>query len=422
MNLASVSFFNLPNQAIHLLASITPTSWDVELVDESRVAINFDTKTDLVALTALSALAPRAYEIAGKFRARGVATIMGGIHASVMPEEAARYVDSVVIGEADEIWPEILRDFERGEMKSIYRPSLPSSLDLLETREIPKTHRVRFIDWLPISLRVTYMQVGRGCPHNCEFCSVTKISGRTIRTKSIAYIVGKIAEEKAKGMDLLFFSDDNIIANKRFARDLFSAIKPLGIRWVSQADIRIADEDILDSAVGSGMVGVFLGLESISEDTLGDGVGRVKQRMRANYESAIKRLHDRGVNVMGGLIFGFDFEREGSYDETVEWAIANKIDIAQFTILTPLPGTDLFERIHKEDRLASIDWSRYDLMNNVLRGEGAEDKNLELVIRKAFRQFYSYRSQIRRFRFSKSLFDLGVRLANLQLRWISQLF
>lgn len=422
MNMNSVPIFNFPNQAIYLLASITPLDWDVEIIDENKTPIDFEAKIDIVALTALSASAPRAYEIAAKFRMRGVTTIMGGIHATVMPDEVAKYVDSVVVGEADEIWPQILGDFKQGRLQRVYKPQLPRSLDIQETREVTKTHGLKFINWLPLSIKVTFMQIGRGCPNNCEFCSVTKISGRTIRTKSIPYIIGKIKEELAKGTNFLFFYDDNIVVNKKYAKELFRALKPLKIKWMSQADIRIADEDILDLAVESGMAGILLGLESISENTLGDGVSRVKQRMRPNYENAIKRLHDRNVNIMGALIFGFDHENEDSYVETVEWAIQNKLDIAQFTILTPLPGTDLFERMKREGRITTLNWAEYDFMRDVLRREKTGTKNLDLVMRMAFRKFYSYEAQIRRFRFPGNLFDLAIRLTNMQLRTVFRSF
>jgi radical SAM superfamily enzyme YgiQ (UPF0313 family) len=422
INMNSVPIFNFPNQAIYLLASITPLNWDVEIIDENKTPINFEAETDLVALTALSASALRAYEIAGKFRMRGIPVIMGGIHATVLPDETAKYVDSVVVGEADEIWSQILNDFERGRLQKAYKPQLPRSLDLQETREITKTHRVNFINWLPLSLKVTFMQVGRGCPNSCEFCSVTKISGRTLRTKSIPYIIGKIKEEIAKGTDFFFFYDDNIIVNKKFAKELFRAIKPLNIKWMSQADIKIADEDILDLAVESGMAGIFLGLESISENTLGDGVGRVKQRMRPNYENAIKRLHDHNVNVMGALIFGFDHESEDSYAETVEWAIQNKLDIGQFTVLTPLPGTDLSERMKREGRITTPNWTDYDCTHDVVRREKTRTKNLDLIVRVAFKKFYSYGAQLRRFRLPKNLFDLAIRLTNMRLRTVTQSF
>ena len=266
------------------------------------------------------------------------------------------------------------------------------------------------------------MQVGRGCPNNCEFCSVTKISGRTLRTKSIPYIIDKIKEEIAKGTDFFFFYDDNIIVNKKFAKELFRAIKPLNIKWMSQADIKIADEDILDLAVEAGMAGILLGLESISENTLGDGVGRVKQRMRPNYENAIKRLHDHNVNVMGALIFGFDHESEDSYAETVEWAIQNKLDIGQFTVLTPLPGTDLSERMKREGRITTLNWTDYDCTHDVVQREKTRTKNLDLIVRMAFRKFYSYGAQLRRFRLPKNLFDLAIRLTNMRLRTVSQSF
>ncbi len=421
INFNSIPFLNFPNQAIHLLASITPRNWDVEIIDENIAPIDFETNADLVAITALSALAPRAYEIAAKFRKRGIPVIMGGIHATVMPDEVAEHVDSVVIGEADEIWPQILNDFEQGRLQKLYRPALPLSLDLRETRKVTKTYGIKFVNWLPLSIKVTYMQLGRGCPHNCEFCSVTKTSGRVIRTKSIPYIIGKIKEEMVRSMNFLFFIDDNIVANKKYAKELFNALRPLRIKWMSQSDIRIADDDMLDLAVESGMVGVFLGLESISEDTLGEGVGKVKQRMRANYENAIKRLHNRGVNVIGGLIFGFDFEEEGSYAETVKWAIANKLDGAQFTVLTPLPGTDLFERMKESGRIITFDWTKYDFINDVVGHRWSRNRNLNLIAREAFREFYSYRSQLKRFRFPKNWFDLGILLTSMQFRRVSRL-
>jgi len=415
--LNSISFFKLPPQSLIQLASLTPLDWEVKIIDENNDIINFDEPTDFVGLTAMTALVPRAYEIAEEFRKRGVPTIMGGIHASMLPDEAIKYVDSVVIGEADVIWSNILDDFRQGNLKKVYRAIYPVSLDFISCREIKRTYPVYFSRYLPFNLNFAYIQTSRGCPVNCDFCSVTKFNGKRIRHKSIPYLLREIEQEKKNGFNYILFIDDNIVANKGYAKGLFQELKHLNVRWLCQTDIRIADEDVLDLACESGLSAVFLGLESISSSSLKNSVSNMKEHWRLGYEKAIRRLHDRGVIIEGSFIFGFDGDSKDNFKTTVNWAIENKIDIAQFSILTPLPGTSLFAKMSQQGRITTKDWSRFNTFKCVfqLPSDWTKDE-LENELKESYKKFYSFPSILKRINKMPVLHFICSLLTNVEFR------
>ena len=390
----NVSLFSFPPQGLIQLASLTPIDWEVEIVDENTGPINFDKPTDLVGLTGMTPLAPRAYEIAAKFKQRKIPTIMGGIHASMLSDEAKRHVDSVVTGEADVIWPHILNDFKQGNLKEIYRADLPLNLNFPVWKVVNRTHPISFSRFLP-NVKFAYFQTSRGCPHNCNHCSVTKFNGRRIRTRNIPGLLREIEQEKNKDFDFVLFVDDNVMANKGYARALFRELKQLKIRWLSQADIRIADDDIIDLACESGLAGVFLGFEAVNPSFL-QQTSQIKERWRSRYERVVKRLHDRGIIVYGSFMFGFDGEDDKTVNAVVDWAIENRIDIAQFNVLTPLPGTSLFAEMSQAGRILTHDWRRYNLGECVYRPVGWSKKELEDALKRAYKKFYSCSSMIRR--------------------------
>lgn len=394
--LSCISMFRIPPLGLLQLASLTSEEWEVKIIDENNEEIDFNIPTNLVGLTGMTALAPRAYEIATEYRKRGIPVIMGGIHASVMPDEASRYVDSVVLGEAENIWTDILRDFERGRLRKQYNAPLPISLDFDTKRNISRTFPLYPSKSLSLHIKVAYIQLQRGCPVGCRFCSVTVFNGKRIRSKTIPYVLGEIKQELDNGCQYFAFADDNLVADRRFALAFFEAIKPFSIQWASQADIRIAREEVLKPAVASGLRMVFVGLESISKSSLKSSVSESKNNWRNEYEEAIKRLHDCGVVVEAGFIFGFDGEDKDTVERTVEWAIKQKIDVAQFAILTPLPGTELFDEMSKSGRIITRDWSQYSATQCVFKSTIWEKEEIERKWRWAYKEFYSFSSVIKR--------------------------
>lgn len=383
--LNSVSLFRVPPLGLIQLAMLTPAEWDVEIVDENTSTINFDAPTNLVGLSGMTALAPRAYEIADEYRRRGIKTVMGGVHASVLPDEVLAHVDSVVIGEGDEIWPQVLQDFKTGRMERIYRASWPKCLDFPMQRKVSRTFPIYPWNNMPLHRKLAYIQVSRGCPIGCEFCSVTQFNGKALRAKSIPYLLREIEDERAVyGFDYLVLVDDNIVAYKRFAKELFKALKPLNLQWSSQTDVRIADSNIVDLACASGLKAVFLGLESIKSGTLKSGVAQSKSRWRCKYEDAIRRLHDNGVLIEASFIFGFDDDTEDSIRATVEWAIKHAIEVCQFSILTPLPGTKLYAEMESEGRIFTHDWTRFSATQCVFKSSQWAPEALEDQFRRAY--------------------------------------
>jgi len=360
--LRSISFWRFPMMSIYRLAEITPPVWDIEIIDEDRASLNYENKYDLVAITAMTALAPRAYEIAGEFRKRGVTTIMGGIHASMIPEEAARYVDCVVTGEADGVgfWKSILDDFVSGILKYRYDGGIAQELAKPE-RYISKTFKSRPFSYFPYTYKLSLIQTQRGCPHSCLFCSVHKFSGRKIRSRPVEEIVREVQQEKEKhNFDYCFFLDDNIIAHKKRAIELFKALIPLKIKWLSQCDISIGDDDVIELAVQSGLTGILIGIESVNPEDFETGMVANKKALAQKHERNIKRLRSKGVTVLGAFILGLDGDTQAIADHTLSWANHHQLDLAQFTILTPLPGTKLFEDFDRDGRLITKDWSMYD--------------------------------------------------------------
>ena len=390
----------MPPLGLLQLASLTPLEWEVGIIDENVQRLDFDSPTDLVALTAMTALAPAAYRIANEYRRRGVPTIMGGIHASMLPEEVLKHVDSVVVGEADEIWPSILADFASGSLKRTYRiRQQPDLTTLKPTREIPR------FAYYPLA-RVPLIQTSRGCPFDCDFCSVTNFNGRQIRHRPVEQVVEDIKRFTCGGhlpSRYLIFADDNIVADNDYAAKLFEALIPLRIRWLSQSDIRIAlDGDLLKLAVASGCCTVFIGFESIDEESLAEEVSKTKAHWHGSYEEAIRRLIEVGVGIQGAFVFGLDSHGPDVFERTVKWAIQNRIGSAQFTILTPFPGTPLFGRLEREGRITARNedggycWERFDAFEVVFEPAKMSAEMLQDGLLWAYKKFYSYGSMRRR--------------------------
>lgn len=399
--LSSAVILRIPPMGLIQLASLTPNDWQIETIDENEKVIDFDQPTNLVALTAMTSSVSRAYEIADEYRRRGTPTIIGGIHASMMPNEALQYVDSVVVGEADEIWPYILNEYRQTRrLKRLYRPPLPNNLDFPTKNkcDISKTQKIHFLKALPyLYQNCIYIQAGRGCPVACGFCSVTKFNGKKFRYRSIESIINEIEKERnERKIKWIAFVDDNIMANKLYAHKLFEELKRLKLKWVGQADVRIADDDTISLAVESGLTGVFLGLESIDSKRLKESGCHIKSHLNKRYSKVLRRLHDAGVVIEASFIFGFDNDNSEVFERTVEWAIDNGIDIAQFPILTPLPGTSLFAKMRREKRIITYDWRKYNATECVFKPMGLTREELEEKTRWAYKKFYSFSSITKR--------------------------
>ena len=371
--------FQLPPLALATVAAATPDDVDVEIIDEALDPINYDCGADLVGITTLTRFAPHAYSIADRFRKKGATVVMGGMHPSALPNEAIKHCDSVVIGEAEGAWYQLVNDFKKRRLKRFYRNEGFVDLSMVCTprRELYKKERYLFTH---------FIQTTRGCPFNCGFCSVTKFFGRTYRTRPVQSVIREIRDMKTK---LVGFSDDNVFGNRIYAKKLFSALKYEGVVWLSQASLNITDNpQLLRMAARSGCKGLFIGLESADCESLTQMNKGFLQPQK--YKDAIKRLHDQGISVLGAFVLGNDNEDPSIFKRTLDFAKKIKIDLAQFAVLTPYPGTAIYNRLIKENRIFNFDWTKYDAGNAVFKPLKMTAEKLKEEVDKLWRDFYRF--------------------------------
>lgn len=331
--------------AIARLASLTPKDVKLEFFDDRIEEINYQTKTDLVAINIETYTAKRAYEIAAIFKKFGKKIIMGGFHATLIPEEVINYSDSILVGEAENLWQDVLYDLKNNKLKKIYKANERPTLEgIMPDRNIYKDK-----DYLKLGL----VETGRGCYFNCDFCSITNFYNHTYRYRPIEDIVNEI-----KGLDnkYYFFVDDNICANIEHAKKLFKALIPLKIKWFGQAIINIAqDEELLSVMKDSGCMGVLIGFESLNKETLKE-MNKLINNQVTTYDDAVKRIHGFGIRIYATFIFGYNNLDENLFKSTYNFVKKHKFTIAAFNHLVPFPGTPLYKRLEKEGRLLYKKW------------------------------------------------------------------
>jgi radical SAM superfamily enzyme YgiQ (UPF0313 family) len=336
----------LPRLGLGLLAAQTPP--DIEIIYTDDIVTPFDLDrdvkdVDLVGISVDSKTARRAYDIAARYRQRGVKVVLGGIHPTALPDEARLHADSVVVGEADKLWGKVLADFKAGELQPRYDGGWP------EMSGIPWARRDLFRSRKYIPFQV--VQTMRGCPYPCEFCSVSTANGTTLRMRPVDDVIG---EFKTLGSRLLF-ADDNVMIHRKYAEELFTRLADLGKSWVGQCSLAaIQHEPNIALMARSGCKGLFVGLESIDEATL--AMTGKKQNRPERYEEIIGRLRAYGIGTWASFVFGFDTDDPDIFDRTVEFAIKARLTMASFAILTPYPGTRLYRRLAEEGRLTDKTW------------------------------------------------------------------
>jgi radical SAM superfamily enzyme YgiQ (UPF0313 family) len=375
----------MPPLGLAMVAAVTPAGIEVAVTDENAGDIDFAEQVDLVGITVPTFTAPRAYRIADAFRARGVAVVLGGIHASTLPDEAGRHADAVVVGEAEEIWPAVIADFRAGALKKIYRaPARPGLLSLPRPRRDLFDRKAYYFN--------NCVQTSRGCPHGCSFCTVTSYFGHAVRCRPVADVVSEV--EALERGQLVAFIDDNIIGDPARAKELFRALVPLRIRWAGQVSLHVArDDELLALAAASGCRAMLIGFETLSQANLNANHKRVNAVDQ--YENVIRRIHAHGIALHGFFMFGFDEDGADVFDRTVRFARQARIESAMFGWPVPYPGTVLCRALESEGRLDSTDWSRYE-SEPVFRPRRMSPQALKDGTDRAWREFYSLPSIWRR--------------------------
>jgi len=327
-----------------ILSGLTPPDVDRALYDDRVEAIPFDEPTDLVALTVETATAKRAYQIAVEYHARGVPTVMGGCHPTLAPDEALGYATSIVVGDAEGIWGEVLKDAAGGALRPVYENRSPALESLPVDRSIINGKR-----YGPVAL----VQFGRGCRFSCDFCSVRAFYGSSVRHRSVADVV---AEVERVGRRHVFFVDDNIFVDPDRAKELFEALIPLNVRWSCQASLDTAEDgDLLRLMQRSGCGLVTIGFESMIDENL-EQMGKAWNRRHGDYGEIVRAYHGHGIMVYGTFVFGYDHDTVQSFDAALDFAIRSKLCLANFNPLCPTPATPLYERLKEEGRLINDPW------------------------------------------------------------------
>jgi radical SAM superfamily enzyme YgiQ (UPF0313 family) len=368
-----------------MLAALVPRELNAEitLVDESIDALPVQAAPDLVGISCLTGTAPRAYMLADQFRNRGIPVVLGGVHASILPEEAAGHADAIVIGFAEKAWPELLHDFSRGCLHPVYHGQ-PGELAGLPfpRRDLQR----RFGYTMPNTVMAT-----RGCKGTCDFCTVPAVPYGW-HTRPVAEVIDEIRAIPSKRF---VFNDVSLAEDVDYARELFSAMIPLKKQWGGLITTRGAEnEALLDLMAQSGCRYLLLGFESGDEASLQQihkGFNRV-----GTYRDVVANLHRRGITIQGCFIFGMDQDTTDVFDRTVALVNDLKIDIPRFAIYTPYPGTAAFARLNREGRLLHRNWEFYDTQHVVFQPARMSVRELERGFRRAYRETFRLASIARR--------------------------
>jgi radical SAM superfamily enzyme YgiQ (UPF0313 family) len=368
------------------LAALVPPELNAEITlqDEGVQPINLDFDADLVAISAITGTALRSYAIADELRARGHTVVFGGVHATLLPEEAAAHADAIVIGYAEQSWPQLLRDFAAGRMKKRYTQTTGRILnvpiarrDLLDRKKYVTVHSI---------------EATRGCPHKCDFCAVPAAWPNTYAHRPIEDVVAELetfADRKA------IFIDLSPVEDIHYAKALYRAMIPLRMRWIGLATTRVAEDDeLLKLAAQSGCKGLLIGFESITQATLNET--HKGFHAARDYAEVVKKLHDHGIGIQGCFVFGFDNDDTSVFERTVEWVDRVKIDLPRYAVVTPFPNTGLFHQLETQGRLLHKNWSLYDVEHVVFEPKRMSPERLQDGLEWAWRQSFSYRSIFRR--------------------------
>src|SRR6188474_2891915 len=380
-----IKYSLFPPLGLATLAGYLPDDAEVEIQDEHVEQLSLDDAPDLVVIQVYITSARRAYAIADDYRQRGAYVVLGGLHVTSLPAEAALHADTIFIGPGEDTWPRFLADFRRGNPERVYRSQTRTLVGLPPIRRDLIKRRLYLV---PNSIVVS-----RGCPHVCDFCYKEAFfeGGRSFYTQTVDDALAEI--ERLPGRHL-YFLDDHLFGDRRFATALFDGMRGMGRLWQAAGTVNaVLAPDLLERAVEAGLRSLFVGFETLDPANLVEQ--RKYQNMRRDYAAAIRRLHDLGVMINGSFVFGMDADNGSVFERTVEWAIENGIETVTFHILTPYPGTALYKRMSEQGRLTTDDWDVYDTRHTVFRPAHMTAAELEYGYRWAYREFYRWKSIVR---------------------------
>ena len=371
-----------PPLGLLTVAALTPKHHEVYIEDENVQNINFNDSPDLVGITVNVDTANRAYVIAYKYRKKGIKVVFGGLHPSSVPEEALRFADCVIVGEAEGVWQSLLEDLEKGEMKPKYFHDRVADLS---KSSIPRWDLVDRKKYLYYNV----MQFSRGCPWKCEFCyDSCDFAYNIYRTKPILNTINEI---KALNVPHVLFIDDNFIGNIIQTKKLLRAMIPLKLRWSAAVSANVVDDiELLDLMEESGCKSLFIGFETINQLNLQENSKH--QNTVEKYENLAKTLHDRGIMINASLVFGFDQDTEKTFDETLSWIVKNRIETITTHILTPFPGTKLQKRMIEKGKIFDFNWDHYNTAFVVYEPKNISKKALRKGYLRFYKQMYSFKN------------------------------
>jgi radical SAM superfamily enzyme YgiQ (UPF0313 family) len=372
------------------LAALVPDNINVQIKDDLLEEITFREKADLVALTCMSHQANRAYEIGAGFRRQGIPVVMGGFHATLAPDECQEHADALVLGEAEESWPKLLRDFQAGRMQTRYQAE---KLSHLHNLPVP---RYELLDLQKYKLLNIPSQTTRGCPFNCSYCEVTQVYGGKFRHRPIDEVIHEIKEiRRLTQSDFIYFVDDNFVANRHHAMAIMEQLIPLKLIYGCLATANVGDDpEVLDLMARSGCLHVNIGMESISAESL-KAINK-KQNKIKEYERQFKALRHRGIGFSVNVMFGLDGDHPDIFSNTVDFLIRIKAPVSFMFILAPRPGTRIRDQLLQEGRIYDNDWTNYCGFKVVYQPKHLSPKQLEDGYWRANRQFYSLLSILQR--------------------------